>query len=231
MQKKTLVISDLHIFSPASSYARHSEHIHQLIKESEVCILNGDIFDFKRSTIGSVSETIPHASRILDSMLSANLNCKFHYILGNQEYIEMFLNTLKDLPADRFQVHPDILRIEDKIFLHGDIATTQNISLPITETRTRLLLSERDELSAKLARIIVALRLNLVAYLTHSKEQIASRIYQYLALHYKNDLILAKEIYFGHTHVPFNNFELNGIKFFNTGSTIKNMRFEPIVFT
>ena len=39
-----------------------------------------------------------------------------------------------------------------------------------------------------------------------------------------------RDCFFGHTHLPFSNYEYNGINFHNSGSAIHNLDFNPILF-
>ena len=57
MRLTGLVVSDLHLFSARSEYARYEERFLDLCKGKDLLVLNGDIVDFKWSQLGSFEAT------------------------------------------------------------------------------------------------------------------------------------------------------------------------------
>ena len=226
------VVSDLHIFGCNSLYERHLPAFYQGVSSHAVTVLNGDVFDFKRSIFASSAVTVEHAIAWMRDLSSRASNAKIFYLLGNHdsqlEFVRALKETLPELP--NVSLMEDSLLLGRSLFLHGDA-----VDLPLNENnlatvRARYTHAEPHLTSRTFAQLITYLRINSVEQLRHSKASLATRILRYLDATQPGYRDSVQEIFFGHTHVPIHHFEHEGIVFRNTGSMIRGLPWRPLEF-
>ena len=71
------VLSDLHLFTSRSDGERWEDDIAGAAGEGDFLVLNGDIFDFRWSTLPSVDATLDAAVAWLDRWLVEFPRCRF----------------------------------------------------------------------------------------------------------------------------------------------------------
>lgn len=122
--KQICAVSDLHLFCKRSEAHRYTASLDRAIAEAEVCVLNGDIFDFRWSVFESVGETVHEAISWLDRIIARHPHCEFHYIFGNHDSVKVFIDALDAYAAqtERLTCHHDLFRLNGAVFLHGDVA-------------------------------------------------------------------------------------------------------------
>lgn len=217
------VISDLHLLSNRSTFDRHAEVVDRAIRESRMLVLNGDIFDFRWSRLGSTSESIRTAIEMLSRALAMNPDCKVHYVLGNHDRHPEFVAELRRaaLGNPNLEVHSSHVRIGSNLFLHGDLPegrTSGSHTEPASAVRHVLY------------DIATALGAQKLAYLTTSRDEMAEKILRYLQSTDPASLDGIENIYYGHTHVAFENHEYRGMRFHNTGAAVKGMEMSVLEF-
>jgi predicted phosphodiesterase len=229
---KGYVVSDLHIFGCASLWKRYEADFYRAVDKHSIIVFNGDTFDFKRSKFSSSSETSTHAISWLKDLCKSHPSKKFYYLLGNHDSQREFTTALTQAAStiSNLSVEIDTLRIGASIFLHGDA-----IDLPIGATDLKLVREsyyscEPNFSSCAFAEVVMRLRINLLEYLKHSKKSLATKLLEYLNNTRPDLLEGAKDIFFGHTHVPFSDFEHQGRLFHNTGSLIRGLGWNPREF-
>jgi UDP-2,3-diacylglucosamine hydrolase len=127
-------------------------------------------------------------------------------------------------------VSEEILRIGSSLFLHGDVVDLKTGAVDLATVRKRYADIEPQLSSMIFATLVSHFRLNAIEYLRHSKAALAKKILGYLRIQHPSDLEGTNAIYFGHTHVPFANFLYEGIRFYNSGSLIRGLRWNPVEF-
>jgi UDP-2,3-diacylglucosamine hydrolase len=90
----------------------------------DVLVLNGDIFDFRWSTLDSTETTISAAMQWLSALLELYADMRVVYVLGNHDCLPEFEQRLRSLSQaePRLEVHPYFAFVGDALFLHGDCA-------------------------------------------------------------------------------------------------------------
>ena len=156
--------------------------------------------------------------------------CKIHYLLGNHDYCQEFLDYL-DEHAHRipnFAWHHFYLRLGANVFLHGDVVEKRSM------THERLLAYRshwlHQPLAGKISRgaydIVHNVRLHKPwAYLLHTKRRVARKILKYLDLAGAGPETGVRQVYFGHIHRRMFNYHYRGVTFHNCGAPIKGLRF------
>ena len=231
MSSRPIVLSDVHMYSPVSMYPQVLAELEKRLAGCPVCVLNGDIIDFRRSVLGAVTNTTKAALKWLVELLERFPNCQFYYLLGNHDSATPFIAGLAQLKNPNFHLEPYVLRLGTNIFLHGDVCNQETSAAELISRRLEYGEMQRDYISAAIARTIVALRLHYAAHIAHSKPILAERILKYLRTVENFSLEGVTDIFFGHTHSSFKDFEYKGFQFHNTGAAIRGLRAEIMEFT
>lgn len=136
-----------------------------------------------------------------------------------------FFGTLQKLTEalPNFEWHPSHARIGDNLFLHGDVTNWRYPSAEKLE-KFRAFYDQkihRGALMNFLASLSTKLGLHrLETHLQH-KESLCRKILYYFEREAPEAIKGIRNIYFGHTHVPFSNFKYREILFHNTGAAEK----------
>jgi UDP-2,3-diacylglucosamine hydrolase len=204
----------------------------QAVGRYKTVVLNGDIFDFKRSTLPSATETTAQAIRWLQDLCARFPDTSFYYLLGNhdshREFVEAVSASASNQPNLTI-IHDSIL-IGSALFLHGDVIDLPEGSHDLIALR-RKYADARPNISSKaFATLVTFTRLNFVEHLRHRKKTLARKIVGYLRAAQPAQLAEAKDIFFGHTHVPFRRFTYDGLTFHNTGSLVRGLPWMPMEF-
>jgi UDP-2,3-diacylglucosamine pyrophosphatase LpxH len=220
-KKQLLVISDLHLLSERSIFTLNLQPLYNIISNKNILVLNGDIFDLKWSIIKKekVSEYInaffKKCSELADEV---------YFIYGNHEsYTEQKIlieNAVKNL--DNVKTYEHYFIFNEHFFTHSDLEIGKK---PARSFKPKM--HYKNKTISKIYGFIIFLRIgNLVA-------KFFTANYCAPKLHSHNKSIIEqnniKNVYFGHTHLPFNNYIYNEITFSNTGSAVKYMGFNPII--
>ena len=127
MPHRISFVSDLHMFARRSDAPRYAEAIRAAARRSSVMVLGGDIFDFSWSTRPRGDATVEAAYHWLQRLAAEHPRCRFHYLLGNHDYCQPFIDCLEEHSAaiPNFAWHHFYLRLGQNVFLHGDVAEKQ----------------------------------------------------------------------------------------------------------
>jgi len=229
-----IVISDLHLFARRSRGAARFDSLRGKLSSAEVLVLNGDIFDFRWSTLGQHQETLPAAVKWLRNVAGDFPECQIHFIVGNHDCTSAFLEELRGLADDlpRFQWHEYLLRLGPALFFHGDCAHRSMDHHALRRFRRKWQGDWRCG-PALSAAYVCADRLGITRRVHEwhfPRRKTVARIAYYLDHASPGWREQTRDCYFGHTHLPFTDYEYDGIQFHNTGSAIFNLDFNPILF-
>ncbi|MCB0332894.1 MAG: metallophosphoesterase [Bdellovibrionales bacterium] len=231
---KGLVISDLHLFSSRSSAQVDFESYRSRLSQYDICILNGDIFDFRWTTLPSIAQTVEHAFAFCTKLLEENRSCEFHYVLGNHDSLRGFVERLPELEEKftNFIWYPHYVKLGNHLFLHGDIIHVRSPQAGSLESyrsnfeHADILPKNRHMLYAGLVKT----RLHTLAYFLNPPRRSCQRVLEYFETHEQEILDGVRHIFFGHTHSPFSALEHDGFIFHNTGSMIRGMKHNFVEF-
>lgn len=221
------VVSDLHMFARRCVADIYIPDIRRAAAGSSFLVLNGDIVDFRWTTLPTVEATVDAAIDWLADLVTNFPKCRIHYVLGNHDALEAFAERLESLAlhAANFAFYTSHVRIGNALFLHGDMAFPPRQARTILRPLHRQIRRRRMP-SRKLYHGIVVIGAHKSASLLHSRRFWIRRILSFL-----NRTLGAvpegiTDVYFGHTHVPFADYEHNGIRFHNTGAAIKGLQMD-----
>lgn len=222
------VISDLHLFSHRSRAHVHRQFIVEAARQSEVLVLNGDIFDFHWSIFGELEATMDAAEAWLRALAAECPRCRIHYLLGNHDAVLPWADRCASIAGDveNLDWSPDYLRLGNTLFTHGDLLLGRG------PRRTRELDPDARLRRRSLGRayaVISGLRILRAASLLPSNRRTSRMIH-------RNFLQLGPELTegvrrlcTGHTHRPFSGIRIHGLELHNTGSTVAGMAFRPLM--
>jgi UDP-2,3-diacylglucosamine pyrophosphatase LpxH len=236
-RRKAYFLSDLHLFANRSFAESIQPRIHQSARESHTLILGGDIFDFRWSRWQDHAKTLEESVRWLRELLAVNPECRVHYLLGNHDASQAFTAELEDLSRAyaNLEWHPHLMRLDDKVFLHGDIIDAK---IPLAEgfhEQLDLLRRRKDERALptdfrhKVYDAVVKTHVHrLVATVANPKTKVLTRVSDYLDWAGHGSSTGIRDVYFGHTHCPLESEPYAGMRFHNPGASIKGLRFRMI---
>ena len=232
--RRGVVVSDLHLFARRSQAPHCIKSLHGPLTSATELVLNGDIVDFRWSTLRGVDATVAAAVNWLRELLSSFPQCQIHYVLGNHDCLSLFSERLAALASNqpRLQFHPYSVRLGSAIFLHGDCASGHVDPAGLQRYRNTWD-NPRQSGALRTRAYIMADRLGITRF-THARSfprrRTVERIVRYLDRTCPDWRRGIRDCYFGHTHLPFSNYHYNGVAFHNTGSAIRGMGFNPLVF-
>jgi UDP-2,3-diacylglucosamine hydrolase len=229
-----IVLSDLHLFARRSRGAARFASLRRQLASADLLVLNGDIFDFRWSTLGRQQQTLPAAMAWLCRLASEFPRCQIHFIVGNHDCTRPFLDQLSRLSATlpAFHWHEYWLQLGPRLFIHGDCAHRRMDHRGLSRYRR---MWERDWCCGRaLAAAYVCVDHLGVTRRVHQihfpRRKTVARLAYFLDRATPDWRRQTRDCYFGHTHLPFSNYEYDGVRFHNTGSAIHNLDFNPIIF-
>jgi UDP-2,3-diacylglucosamine pyrophosphatase LpxH len=225
-----LVVSDLHIFGCNSRYAKLLPQMYEMLAGCSLLVLNGDSFDFKRSIYKNSEETAKLAVDWLVGLTDKFKNTEIFLLLGNHDCHTILGQKLAQLNLENLSVHEHTLRLGSALFLHGDAVDLLNPEDSLKNLRCRYSEAEPSFLARSFAYLVSYSGANKIEYLLSTKASQVKRIKRYLDAAKPGWSSGVTDIYFGHTHTPFTGFASEGIRFHNTGSMIRGLRWQPLKF-
>ena len=230
-----MVVSDLHLFAARSGGEARFAAVRDSLRELDVLVLNGDIFDFRWSCLADPATTQVAALAWLRDLATSLPDCRIHYVLGNHDCLAGFAQALADL-ADvlrNFQWHEYVLRLGSAVFVHGDCAHATMDAAGLDRYRQAWRHDrQRGRFAARAYLAADWLGLTRVAHQWHfPRGRTVGRVAHYLDDALPGWRATTRDCYFGHTHLPFAGHGHDGMLFHNTGSAIRGMSFKPAVFS
>lgn len=230
---RAAVISDLHMFSRRSEFESHLPAIHGAADRANIFVFNGDTFDFKWTTLPSVEETVENAILWLAELCEQFPNTEFHFILGNHDNLQLFIDQLSALSqqTENLSWHPYYLRLGDVVFLHGDVCDAPMDAAELKRRREQWLHDHKTRPTVYHNIYDWVLRLNVhlaIQRIAYPKRRVAQRIITYLEDVGLGRLDGIRHVVFGHTHGAMQDFEHSGLMFHNPGTPMKGMEFNVL---
>ena len=228
-------VSDLHKFAARSDADAVEPELRRVVARSDRCVLGGDIFDFRWSTLANRQATADAALDWLDRLLADAPETEVRYLLGNHDHVTPLVDALPKFCRLRPRMHWHMyyLRVGPAVFLHGDVADRplhqSRLSREQFERRRGRSLHHgrrrRGRLSnAAYAALLQTRTQHVVPRVVYPTAATAGRILSYLDQVGQRDGV--QEVFFGHTHRAVDGFERDGVRFHNAGAPIGR---EPLI--
>lgn len=230
---KALFVSDLHLFSRRSIGQKHWNECLPVIEQVEHVVLGGDLFDYRWSQLGDLHATLPAVREWLRNCLVAYPQKSWHYILGNHDCHPEHQNLLRELgdTHQNLQWYEEQLTLASCLFLHGDLldASVHPDGLEVYRRHFHEV-RPRSELASRTYDWLVGCRVHtVVARLRHRSKRTCRQLIRRIRSKSNGLGAQTQSIVFGHTHVPIHGLLVDGYRFYNPGSGIRNTPFRPIV--
>lgn len=229
---RTFFVSDLHVFSSRSQEYRYLDELRAKARCAGRFVLGGDIFDFRWSTMASHDETTARAIHWLRELALDCPACHFHFILGNHDYHQAFIERLAHLEArvENLSWYPFYCRLGSSVFLHGDVVDRRMTAQKLADARADWLQKKKR---GRLANRLYDLAINgglhkPIVHLRRRKRTVSRRILAYLEDIGEGSATGIRNVYFGHTHLAFVDYEYHGVRFHNGGAPIEGLRFQVL---
>jgi len=231
---KGLVVSDLHMFTGRTRAEYVLGDIYGALRDCDLLVLNGDIFDFRWTTLSTVSHTIKEAVAWLENLTIQYPGLKVHYIQGNHDCSNRFSAALETLTtrAPGFYWHRDCLFLQNAVFLHGD-CVHRKVGAKGLEAYRKPWKNVRKKGRTANACYGMLMKSGIVEAmpkLVFRPERMAKRILSYLNEQGAFPNTEVEHVFVGHTHVPFQDFSYGGKLFHNTGCALFRNRFNLLRF-
>ena len=232
VQKSAYFVSDLHMFARRSNAQAHTAAIHDHARQAHTFVLGGDIFDFRWSTVGGLSQTVGAAANWLDDLVRAAPACRFHFLLGNHDHHDAMIGQLMELEGDHENLwwDPYLVRLGDSVFLHGDAADGDGTHTRLVQSRQGDNHHRRRGAAASIAYdAVLKTRIHrTIPVVAYPKKRTARRLLGYLDEVGHGRETGVQNVYFGHTHRAVHNYGLQGVKFHNGGAPIHGVPFRIV---
>ncbi len=223
------VLSDLHLLAQRSVAADYLAAVHEAAQDADFIVLNGDVFDFRWTTLPGIEASLTAAEEWLRALVESFPGCEFYYVLGNHDGIEPFAQRLDAIAAeaDNFSWHPAYLRLGTALFLHGDLASGSRGGDPFTR---RLIPAEwiRGRWWTLAYRACILARVHRGVATIHGAKRTVRKILRALERNGSETMHGVTDIYFGHTHLPLTGYRHRAIRFHNTGSAVRRLRWNML---
>ncbi len=236
-KQRAYFLSDLHLFARRSSAETVQHSIDALANCAHTLVLGGDIFDFRWSRWSDQARTVRESVLWLERLITLNSDCQVHFLLGNHDANQAFIEQLTELSQaySNLQWHPHLLRLEDCVFLHGDII---DAGIPLCDDFHVQLdaLRRRKEDRTSPAPIqhalydaAVSVRVHrLVSQVVNPQSKVLNRVTRYLEWAGYGPEAGIQNVFFGHTHRRLDQVLHAGMRFHNPGATIKGLDFQML---
>ena len=215
------VISDLHLFTPWSVADDYMHRIHEAADRADFFVLNGDIFDFRWSSLPSADATVAASVAWLLEFAHERPQCRIIYVMGNHDCLRPFADRLAATAEStpNLEWHSSHVRIGPAFFTHGDLFLRKGAADPFTRALLPAIHAKPKALR-RCYRLLHSMRVQRWHAPVVSSRRCAKRIVRSLDAAANGEMQGVTDIYFGHTHTRFADHVYRGLRFHNTGSLI-----------
>jgi len=227
--RRGAVVSDLHFLTIRSTLQEHLSSLMTAAEASDLFVFNGDIFDFKWSQHGGFPQSVRIAEAWIRTLVSAHSETHFVFLLGNHDCIDPYKTALDSIERGlkNFEWHENWFRLKKKLFLHGDVCHAGGTAKALRAYRNRWSRMLRTSPFSHAAYWAVGRSgLPAVAPRFLRRKACARQILDYLAEELGDDFSSLEEVYFGHLHKSFRDFQIDGMIFHNTGAAKKGVELD-----
>jgi UDP-2,3-diacylglucosamine hydrolase len=222
--KHGYVISDLHLFTRRSSAGEYMQALHDAAAAADFFVLNGDIVDFRWSVHDGTEATIRATLDWLEELISPYPDCRFFYIMGNHDGCQPLAEALQRFAetTDNFDWNDSHLRIANTLFLHGDLPL-ERPGRDICKRPLDVPEDSRHPSHHLIYDALVALRMHVLATRLSNARKSARLILQNLRSFEPELAEGLTDVYFGHVHRTLQDYVYDGVRFHNTGASIRGV--------
>jgi len=192
---------------------------------SDFFVLNGDVFDFRWTTLPTVEETVRAALDWLRDFATAHPQCQILYVMGNHDNLQLFADRLAELSAElsNFRWHPSHLWLGKALFLHGDLVFDWGRQTSPFRRMLSPTVRKRSKALRHAQHVLHKMRIHRWHAPMFHRRRCAGKILRSIDHHSPEMAGSVAHVYFGHTHLTFSGYTHRGVTFHNSGSAIKGL--------
>lgn len=229
-----VTISDLHLLAERRPLEYWESYKRAWREEFDLCVLNGDVFDFRWARHNDRIRALDAARAWLTSLVQPDARARFVVLMGNHDAIPDYQRLLDELETEneRFTWNEHWFLLGPRIFCHGD--------MPDLSGKIDRLRAYRHHHGSRPPPRPFAHH----AYATATRIGLTGSVPRVLPWRRqcaRTDALLRAElgeryndhitdVYLGHTHVHFRDLALHGKRFHNGGAPLPRGRFVPLAF-
>lgn len=228
-----ITISDLHLLAERQPLSVWETPCRIWREQFDLCVLNGDVFDFRWARYAQSSDALASARSWLTALITPHARARFVVLMGNHDATPEYRALLDELAA----VHPHFLWREHwfvlghRVFIHGDMPDESGELHRLQTYRSRHASLRRprpleQRVYATATRLGVAGSLPRILPWRRQCGRTDALLRTELGSRYDS----ITDIYVGHTHVHFRDLIVQGKRFHNGGAPLPRGRFVPLVF-
>jgi len=232
---KGTTFSDLHLLAQRQPDNHWEEWMQLWRNDYDLCILNGDVFDFRWSKEKDRIQSLRQADHWLRQLITPKQRATFVVLQGNHDSCPHYQMILKKLASEfehfHWQEHWWVLG--DKIFLHGDAPDLSGDIDALQQYRAHhlgLSLKTPNPFRHWLYKNVT--RIGLTGSVTRMLpwKQQCERTDIFLKNQLGKRFDTITDVYLGHTHVHYTDYEFAGRRYHNCGAPFRGAKFHPSAF-
>lgn len=228
-----ITISDLHLLADRQPSNFWETPCRIWRDQFDLCVLNGDIFDFRWAQHTHDTSALDRARAWLACLLEPRSKARFVVLMGNHDAIPAYRDLLNELADrhDHLYWHEHWFVLGRRAFCHGDMpdASGQLHALHSYRNRHASLRRPRPlEHRVYAAATRFGVSGSLPRILPWRRQ--CARTDALLRTELGEDYESVTDVYVGHTHVHFRDLIVHGKRFHNGGAPLPRGRFVPLVF-
>ncbi|MFW6158575.1 MAG: metallophosphoesterase [Planctomycetota bacterium] len=218
------VISDLHLLTPWSAAEEYLAEMQEAAGRSDFFVLNGDIFDFRWSELSTIDRSVDAAIDWLRAFMDAAPRCRLIYVLGNHDNLRDLAGRLDELQAEgeHFDWRPSHVRIGSALFTHGDLLLRADVVDPFRR-RLQPSVVKKSKTLSRVYHLLHTMRMHRWYAPVYGERRLARRMVRAMDRAGNGVMKGVTDVYFGHVHMRFTDFNYRGLTFHNTGSVINGL--------
>ncbi len=224
-------ISDLHLLSPRSAMDLNPVWIAYQHSGGELLVLGGDIFDFRWSTLGSITASLAAAETWLRQLID-DWTGRIVYLPGNHDSHPRFLQLLDLLQSEvsDFSWEPHVVRLGTTLCLHGDLHDAGS-EAGLTKYRAQFHHEKMQPAFVQSAyNVAVTAQIHrLIPWLRNRRGKVCNKLSRQL-MDMQSHTEGINSVVFGHTHHRLDGWEVAGVRFYNPGAALRYSAFQPVEF-
>jgi UDP-2,3-diacylglucosamine hydrolase len=207
--------------------------LHLAAAEADLCVLNGDIFDFQWSVYPDLGESLACVESWIERLVSRHQHCQFVFLMGNHDSLPAYGDLLDALAGthDNLAWEPFHLKLGSKVFLHGDVGSSSHSPEALAAYRQRWHGPRRRPWVHAVYLACTRLGIPRLIHECTPVRRYAADVVAYLKAELGPGFTEIHDVYFGHSHKPVTDYQWQGLRFHNTGATIHGVRSRIQTFT
>jgi hypothetical protein len=229
-----VTFGDLHLLAGRQASFRSRDWFEHWREDFDLCVLNGDIFDFRWARRHRGTDALQEARAWLEQLLRPPVRSRFVLIMGNHDATAAYRSLLDGLRGryEHMRWAEHWVRLGDKVFFHGDF--------PDESGEVDRLRAERERFGGlrlpgrgRRGLYWVVSQVGLTGAVPRALpwRRYCARSDYFLSREIGEAYSGVRDVYLGHTHVHFRDLEIQARRFHNSGTPLRGGQFRPIPFT